>query len=275
MLKARIEQLFELDPEGYGESERSLIREFLMALDRGEVRAATQVGGRWQANLWVKKGILLAFRAGRIREFKAGDDFRFFDKDTLPLKTIRPESGIRLVPGGSSIRFGAFVAPGVTCMPPMYVNVGARVEAGSMIDSHALVGSCAQIGQRVHLSAGAQVGGVLEPVGARPVVIEDEALIGGNTGIFEGVVVRARAVISAGVILTGSTPIFDLVEQRVLRGSAETPLEVPPAAVVVPGARMVKTGFGREHSLSIATPLIVKYRDSRTEASIQLEDALR
>ena len=275
MLQEGITQLYLRQQSEFTAGDLDLIQDFLGRLDKGEVRAAEPSEGAWKVNTWVKKGILLAFRAGVIRTYDGGGDFSFFDKDNLPLKKLRTEDGVRLVPGGSAIRYGAYVAPGVTCMPPMYINVGARVEAQSMIDSHALVGSCAQVGKRVHVSAGAQIGGVLEPIGATPVVIEDEALVGGQAGLFEGVVVRRRAVISAGVILTRSTPIYDLAQERILRSSQNQGLEVPEGAVVVPGSRAVDTDFARAHGLSITTPLIVKYRDSKTEASIQLEQALR
>ena len=275
MLREKIERFYASKKTQFTVGDQSLIREFLERLDQGNVRAAYAIAGTWKVNSWVKKGILLAFRAGVMREYEGGGSFRFFDKDNLPLKNLQASDGVRLVPGGSAIRFGAFVASGVTCMPPMYINVGARVETQSMIDSHALVGSCAQVGKRVHISAGAQIGGVLEPIGATPVVIEDEALIGGQTGVFEGVVVRRQAVISAGVILTRSTPIYDLVQERILRSSKDQPLEVPEGAVVVPGSRTVDTDFARAQGLSIATPLIVKYRDAKTEHSIQLETALR
>ena len=275
MLQEGIEQLYLRQQSEFTTGDLDLIQDFLGRLDQGEIRAADPMEGSWNVNTWVKKGILLAFRAGVIRAYDGGGDFSFFDKDNLPLKKLRTEDGVRLVPGGSAIRYGAYVAPGVTCMPPMYINVGAHVETQSMIDSHALVGSCAQVGKRVHISAGAQIGGVLEPIGATPVVIEDEALVGGQAGLFEGVVVRRRAVISAGVILTRSTPIYDLAQERILRSSQNQALEVPEGAVVVPGSRAVATDFARGHGLSITTPLIVKYRDSKTESSIQLEQALR
>ncbi|MCA1695091.1 MAG: 2,3,4,5-tetrahydropyridine-2,6-dicarboxylate N-succinyltransferase, partial [Actinobacteria bacterium] len=219
---------------------------------------------------------LLGFRLGTLTDMSPADhSLRFFDKDTYPLCALTPEHNVRIVPGGSSIRDGAFVAPGVVCMPPMYVNVGAYVDEGTMIDSHALVGSCAQIGKRVHLSAAAQVGGVLEPVGAMPVIIEDDVLVGGNCGVYEGTIVRAGAVLAPGTILTGATPVYDLVRDRIYRRTAESSLEIPAGAVVVPGSRAVTSDKGREWGLSLYSPVIVKYRDAKTDRSVQLEDYLR
>ncbi|MGH8245167.1 MAG: 2,3,4,5-tetrahydropyridine-2,6-dicarboxylate N-succinyltransferase, partial [Gammaproteobacteria bacterium] len=233
----------------------------------------------WRANAWVKKGILIGFRAGAVKEmslpFSNDGHWTFFDKHTFPLKRFDASSGVRIVPGGSSVRDGCFVGRGVTCMPPMYINVGAYVDEGTMVDSHALVGSCAQVGKRVHLSAGAQVGGVLEPVGALPVIVEDEVLVGGNCGIYEGTVVKRRAVLGAGTILTGATPVYDLVRGTIHRRQGDRPLVIPEEAVVVPGSRAVSSGLGREWQLSLYTPVIVKYRDPKTERSIQLEDLLR
>jgi 2,3,4,5-tetrahydropyridine-2,6-dicarboxylate N-succinyltransferase len=226
-------------------------------------------------NAWVKEGILLGFRLGELKEMSDGDILSFVDKDTFPARRLALTDRIRLVPGGSSIREGAYVAPSVICMPPMFINVGAYVDEGSMIDSHALVGSCAQIGRRVHLSAAAQIGGVLEPVNAAPVIIEDDVLVGGNCGVYEGTLVRARAVLGAGTILTRSTPLYDLVRGEIYRASAEQPLEVPENAVVVPGSRAVKKGKGAEWNLSLYTPVIVKYRDEKTERGIELEEWLR
>lgn len=254
---------------------RAAVADLLAALEAGEVRAASRGDdGRWAANAWVKQGILLGFRVGGIVDMSA-PPFSFFDKDTYPARAFTGADGVRIVPGGSTVRRGAYVAPGVVCMPPMYVNVGAWVGAGTMVDSHALVGSCAQIGERVHLSAAAQIGGVLEPVGAAPVVIEDDVFVGGGAGVYEGTVVRAGAVLAAGVILTRGSRVYDLVNETVLGASAEHPLEIPAGAVVVPGARAVAGDFGREHGLSVAAPMIVKYRDARTDASTTLEDALR
>jgi 2,3,4,5-tetrahydropyridine-2-carboxylate N-succinyltransferase len=249
------------------------------ALSAGEVRAAepdpsNAVG--WRVNTWVKQGILLGFRFGDMADVSMDHGkWPFFDKDTLPLKRPGIGAGVRIVPGGSAVRDGAYLAPGVICMPPMYVNIGAWVGEQTLIDSHALVGSCAQVGARVHISAGAQIGGVIEPVGALPVIIEDEALIGGNTGIYEGAIVKARAVIGAGTVLTGSTPVYDLVNGRIIKPTADQPLVIPEGAVVVPGARNVTGGRGPEWGLSLATPVIVKYRDSRTDTRTELEAWIR
>ena len=271
-LIAAIEKLF--GKEQHDSEDRNLIESFLQRLDSGEIRAAEKVGEGWQVNSWVKKGILAAFRLGGLVE-SSMNDFRFFDKDTFPLKALNLESGVRLVPGGSAIRRGAYVASSVTCMPPMYINVGAYVDEGTMVDSHALVGSCAQIGKRVHLSAAAQIGGVLEPVGALPVIVEDEALVGGNCGIYEGTIVRKGAVLAAGVILTRGTPVYDPVNETVHRATDEKPLEIPEGAVVVSGTRPVSSGYGKEHQLSVYCPIIAKYRDWKTEKSVMLEDWLR
>jgi 2,3,4,5-tetrahydropyridine-2-carboxylate N-succinyltransferase len=257
----------------------SLVDRLLTALEQGDVRAAERdAQGRWNAVPWVKRGILLGFRVGRLVDMSVGSDdalLAFFDKHTYPLQRFDVERGVRLVPGGSSVRRGAYLAPGVVCMPPMYVNVGAWVGRGTMVDSHALVGSCAQIGERVHLSAAAQIGGVLEPVNAAPVVIEDEVLVGGNCGVYEGTVVRARAVLAAGVVLTRGTPVYDLVHERILRGDGSQPLEIPAGAVVVPGARQVSKGWGREQGIALQTPVIVKYRDEKTDVATALEGWLR
>jgi 2,3,4,5-tetrahydropyridine-2-carboxylate N-succinyltransferase len=253
----------------------------LGALERGVVRAADRdADGNWHAVTWVKRGILLGFRVGRIADMSLGGHhgeprLSFFDKHTYPPQRLGLSSGVRVVPGGSAVRRGAYLAPGVVCMPPMYVNVGAYVGSGTMIDSHALVGSCAQIGERVHLSAAAQIGGVLEPVNAAPVVIEDDVLVGGNCGVYEGTIVRAKAVLAAGVVLTRGTPVYDLVHERVYRASADAPLEIPAGAVVVPGARHVSGGWGAEQGLSLQTPIIVKYRDERTDLATALEGWLR
>jgi 2,3,4,5-tetrahydropyridine-2-carboxylate N-succinyltransferase len=251
----------------------STVDVLLDALERGEVRAATCVGTEWRAVPWVKRGILLGFRVGRLAE--SGETLRFVDKDTYPPRRFRADDNVRIVPGGSSVRRGAFVAPGVVCMPPMYVNVGAHIGAGTMIDSHALVGSCAQIGERVHVSAAAQIGGVLEPVNAAPVVIEDDVLVGGNCGVYEGTIVRRGAVLAAGAVLTRGTPVFDLVRETVYRATAERPLESPQNAVVVPGARAIATGWGAEQHLSLQAPIIVKYRDEKTDLATTLESWLR
>jgi len=254
----------------------------LTALEKGVVRAAVRdEHDTWVAVPWVKRGILAGFRVGRmvdqsvLGDARVSRPFTFFDKHTYPTRALTLDDGIRVVPGGSSIRRGAHVARGVVCMPPMFINVGAYVGAGSMIDSHALVGSCAQVGERVHISAAAQIGGVLEPVNAAPVVIEDDVVIGGNCGVYEGTVVRARAVIAAGVVLTRGTPVYDLVHERVLRAPAGGVLQVPAGAVVVPGARQVSGGWGREQGLSLQTPVIVKYRDDKTDTATALEAWLR
>jgi 2,3,4,5-tetrahydropyridine-2-carboxylate N-succinyltransferase len=258
---------------------RAAFAELRAALSAGTVRAAepdssSPIG--WRVNAWVKQGILLGFRFGDLADASMDHGrLPFYDKDTLPLKRPGLDARVRIVPGGSAIRDGAYLAPGVICMPPMYVNIGAWVGPDTLIDSHALIGSCAQIGARVHVSAGAQIGGVIEPVGALPVIVEDEALIGGNTGVYEGVVIKTRAVIGAGTVLTGSTPVYDLVKGEVIRPSAERPLVVPEGAVVVPGARAVTAGKGPEWGLSLATPVIVKYRDSRTDTRTELEAWIR
>ena len=252
-----------------------IVNRLLRALESADVRAARRAAdGVWTAVPWVKRGILLGFRAGSIVDMSEGR-FAFFDKDTYPPRRLGADAGVRVVPGGSSIRRGAHVAPGVVCMPPMYINVGAYVGAGTMVDSHALVGSCAQIGERVHLSAAAQIGGVLEPINAAPVVIEDDVLVGGNTGVYEGTVVRERAVLGAGVVLTRGTPVFDLVRETVYRGDADRVLEIPAGAVVVPGARAVRGGWGAEQGIALQTPVIVKYRDARTDVATALEAWLR
>ncbi|MGI8508630.1 MAG: 2,3,4,5-tetrahydropyridine-2,6-dicarboxylate N-succinyltransferase [Gemmatimonadaceae bacterium] len=264
------------------EQSRAAVNELLTLLESGVVRAARlDDDGVWSAVAWVKRGILLGFRVGVMVDMSvagtSGDapTFGFFDKDTYPPRTLALGDGVRVVAGGSAIRRGAFLAPGVVCMPPMYVNVGAYVGAGTMIDSHALVGSCAQVGERVHLSAAAQIGGVLEPINASPVIVEDDVVIGGNCGVYEGAVVRSRAVIGAGVILTRSTPVFDMVREQIYRATPDRPLEIPAGAVVVPGARQVTGAWGKANNLSLVTPVIVKYRDARTDAATALEDSLR
>src|SRR5579864_3012279 len=254
---------------------RSTFVEFRDALTRGEIRAAERVGDAWRVNTWVKQGILLGFRLGQLSSMGSVECLSFVDKDTFPARKFSTEDGVRVVPGGSSVRLGAFVAPSVICMPPMFINVGAYVDEGTMIDSHALVGSCAQIGKRVHLSAAAQIGGVLEPVNAAPVIIEDDVLVGGNCGVYEGTLVRSRAVLGAGTILTRSTPVYDIVREQVYRSSADAPLVIPENAVVVPGSRAITKGKAVEWGLLLYTPLIVKYRDEKTQGSIELEDLLR
>jgi len=272
-LQSRIEQLASLPHLEQRSEALASFLEFRDALTRGEVRAAEKIDGRWIVNAWVKQGILLGFRLGELKRMDAG--LPFVDKDTFPARQFSISDHVRVVPGGSSVRTGAYVAPSVICMPPMFINVGAYVDEGAMIDSHALVGSCAQIGRRVHLSAAAQVGGVLEPVNAAPVIIEDDVLIGGNCGVYEGTLVRARAVLGAGTILTRSTPLYDLVRNEVYRASADRQLEVPEGAVVVPGSRAVKRGVAAEWGISLYTPVIVKYRDDKTNRAIELEDWLR
>jgi len=275
LLKGKIRDLF-AKPE-FSEDDRAVYEDFKIALRSGEVRSAEKdADGNWQANVWVKQGILLGFRMGKMIEIsQPTETLKFFDKDTFPLRPMSLEDGVRIVVGGSAIRDGSYVAPTVVVVPPAYINVGSYIDEGSMIDSHALVGSCAQIGKRVHLSAAAQIGGVLEPVNAAPVVIEDDVLVGGNTGIYEGTVVRERAVIASGVILTRSTPVFDLPNERIIRAEGEKPLEIPAGAVVVQGARAVSNEFGKANGLSIYCPIIVKYRDEKTDASTKLEDYLR
>lgn len=255
---------------------RAAFDELKAALEAGTARSAEPDPASpsgWRVNAWVKQGILLGFRFGDIVDQSAG--LPFCDKDTQSVQTPGVASGIRIVPGGSAIRGGAFVGRGVICMPPMYINIGAYVGEGTLVDSHALIGSCAQIGAHVHVSAGAQIGGVLEPVGAMPVIVEDDVLVGGNTGIYEGAVIRKRAVIAAGTVLTGSTPVYDLVHGTIIKPAPGQPLVIPEGAVVVPGARAVTVGAGREWGLSLATPVIVKYRDDRTDARTELEAWIR
>lgn len=254
---------------------RTAFEELKAGLNDGSIRAAEKEGERWVVRSWVKQGILLGFRIGALSKVLAETGFPFFDKDTFPLKDLRLESKVRVVPGGTAIRDGCYIAPGVTLMPPAYVNVGAYVDAGTLVDSHALVGSCAQVGKRVHISAAAQIGGVIEPVGELPVIVEDEVLVGGNCGIYEGAIVRERAVLASGVILTGGTPVYDLVRGLEYRKAPGRPLEIPAGAVVVPGARAVRDGKGKEWGISLQTPVIVKYRDAKTDASASLEDLLR
>lgn len=252
-----------------------VIEALLSALERGDIRSASRgPDGVWRANAWVKRGILLGFRFGQL-ESSGGESLAFVDKDTYPIRRFDAGDGVRVVPGGSSIRRGTFVASGVVCMPPMYINVGAYVDSGTMVDSHALVGSCAQIGKKVHISAAAQIGGVLEPVNAAPVVIEDEVLVGGNTGVYEGTIVRTRAVLAAGVVLTRGTPVFDLVNEKIYKGTPDAPLEIPEGAVVVPGTRAIKDGWGASQGLGIQAPMIVKYRDEKTDLATALEGWLR
>lgn len=246
------------------------------ALNRGQVRAAERgTDGTWRVNAWVKSGILLGFRLGKLAPAVAGSGFPFFDKDTYPLRSIALDDGVRLVPGGSAVRDGCYLGKGVVCMPPMYINVGAYVDDGTMVDSHALVGSCAQIGKRVHLSAGAQIGGVLEPAGALPVIVEDDVLVGGNCGVYEGTIVRERAVLAPGVFLTSGTAVVDVVRNRTYRRDGDQPLEIPAGAVVVPGSRPMTKGVGSQMGIGLYTPVVVKYRDDKTETAVRLEDLLR
>ncbi len=278
-MQTQIEQLFDNKPAVYTEDHFALFAKFKAALNAGEIRAAepdaTSSTG-WKVNAWVKKGILLGFRLGGIVDMSIDTTRQpYFDKATYPVKQFSATSGVRIVPGGSSIRDGVYVGKGVTCMPPMYINVGAWVDDGTMVDSHALVGSCAQVGKNCHISAAAQIGGVLEPVGAMPVIIEDEVMMGGNTGVYEGTVVKSKAVLGSGVILTRSTPVYDIVKDQVLTATDETPLVIPAGAVVVAGSRAITKGVGQKMGLSLYTPVIVKYRDEKTDARVQLEDFLR
>jgi len=296
-LQLCIEELYARASKEFGEEYFLAFDEFKAALNEGRIRAAEPDANSpsgWRVNGWVKKGILLGFRIGRIVEMptrssqatargrRGGSrtaptqiDFQFRDKHTYPLKQLADGQNIRVVPGGSSIRDGCYIGKNVTCMPPMYINVGAYVDEGTMVDSHALVGSCAQVGKRVHISASAQIGGVLEPIGALPVIIEDDALVGGNCGVYEGTIVGKGAVLAAGTIITGSTPVYDLVRDTVHRREGDAPLRVPEAAVVVPGARAVTKGRGKELGISLYTPVIIKYRDEKTDQAVRLEDLLR
>jgi len=279
MQPSQIEQLFEAPPAQYTEEHFALFRAFKDALNRGEVRAAEPDAGAptgWRVNAWVKKGILLGFRMGAIVDMSV-DAARqpFIDKSTYPVRAITAADGVRIVPGGSSIRDGSFIGRGVICMPPMFINVGAYVGENTMIDSHALVGSCAQVGGGCHISAGSQIGGVLEPVGALPVIIEDDVLIGGNAGVYEGTVIKRRAVLGSGTILNRSIPVYDLVKDAVYAATKSEPLLIPEEAIVVPGSRAVSQPLGKKHGLSLQAAVIVKYRDSKTDARVQLEDLLR
>jgi 2,3,4,5-tetrahydropyridine-2,6-dicarboxylate N-succinyltransferase len=273
-LQSEIERLVTgLEQEDAGA--RDIFLEFRDQLTRGEIRAADRINGDWKVNVWVKQGILLGFRLGQLTQMGSGECLSFVDRDTFPARKFSVADRVRVVPGGSSVRLGAYVAPSVICMPPMFINVGAHVDEGTMIDSHALVGSCAQIGKRVHLSAAAQIGGVLEPVNAAPVIIEDDVLVGGNCGVYEGTLVRAHAVLGAGTILTRSTPLYDLVRAKVYRATEEKPLEVPEGAVIVPGSRAVTKGNAADLGISLYTPVIVKYRDEKTARGVELEEWLR
>jgi len=275
-LRAEIEKLYAAGTLSGADAARArqLFLGLREALTYGQVRSAEKQNGRWRVNAWVKQGILLGFRLGELTE-TGGGALSFVDKDTFPARHFHTPDKVRVVPGGSSVREGSYLAPGVICMPPMYVNVGAYVDEGTMIDSHALVGSCAQVGKRVHLSAAAQIGGVLEPVNASPVIIEDDVLVGGNCGIYEGTQVLRGAVLGAGTILTRGTPVYDIAREQVYRSSADAPLVIPENAVVVPGSRAVGKGKAAEWGLSLYTPVIVKYRDEKTQGSVELEDLLR
>jgi len=278
-MQTSIEQLFDQKPSTYTEVHFALFARFKEALNSGAVRAAepdSSAKTGWRVNAWVKKGILLGFRMGGIVDMSVDATRQpFFDKATWPVKRITAASGVRVVPGGSSIRDGCYIGKGVTCMPPMYINAGAWVGDGTMVDSHALVGSCAQLGKNCHVSAAAQIGGVLEPVGALPVIIEDEVLVGGNCGVYEGTVVKRRAVLGSGVILTRSTPVYDVARGEVLSSKDDEPLVIPEGAVVVAGSRAITSGKGNEWGVSLYTPVIVKYRDEKTDARVQLEELLR
>ena len=278
-MQAEIEKLFDEKPQSYTEDHFRLFAEFKAALNTGAIRAAepdTAARSGWRVNGWVKKGILLGFRMGGVVDMSVDRTRQpFFDKATYPVKRFTAQSGIRIVPGGSSIRDGCFIGKGVTCMPPMYINAGAYVGDGTMVDSHALVGSCAQIGKNCHISAASQIGGVLEPVGALPVIVEDEVLVGGNCGVYEGTVVKRRAVLGTGAILNRSTPVYDVVRKIVHRATDDEPLIIPEEAVVVAGSRAITAGQGKEWGISLYTPVIVKYRDDKTDTKIQLEDLLR
>lgn len=275
-LKLRIEQISASEPNAFPvEEAQQAFTELRQGLNTGAIRSAEPDGnGGWHTNSWVKQGILVGFRAGRLADVST-DGFSFFDKGNLPLRHFAAADNVRLVPGGSAIRDGAYVAPGVICMPPMYINIGSYVDEGTMVDSHALVGTCAQIGKRVHLSAAAQVGGVLEPVGANPVIIEDDVLVGGNCGIYEGTIVQRRAVLASGTLLTASSRVYDIVRGEVISATADTPLIIPEGAVVVMGTRRIQNDFAAEHGLSLSAPIIVKYRDDKTDARTAMEEALR
>lgn len=279
MLPSQIEQLFDNPPASYTDEHFDLFRKFKYAINCGEVRAAEPDAASstgWRVNAWVKKGILLGFRMGATQDMSTHLHAQpFFDKSTYPLREISISDGIRVVPGGSSIRDACHIARGVICMPPMFINVGAYVGENTMIDSHALIGSCAQIGRNCHISAAAQIGGVLEPVGALPVIIEDDVLVGGNSGVYEGTIVKRRAVLGTGTILNRSIPVYDLVREKIYTATETDPLIIPEAAIVVPGSRAVTHPLGAKWGLSLQAAVIVKYRDAKTDARIQLEDLLR
>ncbi len=278
-MQTEIERLFDERPASYSEADFRVFGEFREALNQGRVRAAEPSGESrtgWKVNAWVKKGILLGFRMGAVVDMSI-DSVRqpYLDKSTYPVRRFTPASGVRIVPGGSSVRDGCYIGKGVTCMPPMFINVGAWVDDGTMVDSHALVGSCAQVGKNCHISAASQIGGVLEPIGAMPVIVEDDVLIGGNCGVYEGTIVKRRAVLGTGTIVNRSTPVYDVVRGVVHRAHGDDPLIIPEEAVVIAGARAITNGPGKDWGLSVYTPIIVKYRDEKTDAKIQLEDLLR
>jgi len=278
-LASLIEELFDRLAETYTDDDRRIFQKFKDALNNGEIRAAephTPSPSGWRVNAWVKKGILLGFRMGSIVEMGPYPTPQpFLDKSTYPVKTLHVNDGVRLVPGGSSIRDGSYVARGVVCMPPMFINVGAYVDEGTMVDSHALIGSCAQVGKKCHISAGAQIGGVIEPVGAMPVIIEDEVMVGGNCGVYEGTIVKKRAVLGTGTILNASTPVYDLVRDAVYAATDDQPLVIPEQAIVVPGSREIKHPVGAKWGLSLYAAVIVKYRDAKTDSRVRLEEFLR
>jgi 2,3,4,5-tetrahydropyridine-2-carboxylate N-succinyltransferase len=276
-LRSDIEKLYQIEkPTGKSLQKSELVfKELVKLLNSGQARAAEKTNGVWFSNDWVKKGILLGFRIGKLKDISINKNFRFFDKHTLELKKIKLTDSIRQVPGGSSIRNGSYIGKGVICMPPMYINIGAYVDDDTLIDSHALVGSCAQLGKKIHLSAAAQIGGVLEPVNSVPVIIEDNVMIGGNAGIYEGTIISRGAVIGAGCIITGSTPVYDSVKEKIYRKTKSAPLVIPENAVVVAGSRPLKSKYGTNNGLSVYTPVIIKYRDDKTDASTALENALR
>ena len=278
-LKEQIEQFYSQDAKSLDKAAAMrAFNELKFFLNAGELRAAQpspKSSNGWVVNDWVKKGILLGFRLGELFDVSINDNFHFFDKHTYPLKRLSLDHQVRVVPGGSSIRDGSYIAKNVVVMPPAYINVGAYVDEGTMVDSHALVGSCAQIGKRVHLSAATQIGGVLEPVGAMPVIIEDDVMVGGNCGIYEGTIVKRRSVIGSGVVLTGSTPVYDLVNGQIYRRTKEQPLVIPDGAVVIQGSRHIDGAFAKQHHIAIYTPVIIKYRDEKTDAATALEESLR
>lgn len=272
-LSNEIEELYESNI--HSSAARKTFFRFLAALDTGSIRSAEKIDGTWKVHSWVKKGILLGFRLGKIKKIPRSLPFTFFDRDTFPLKKVSLEDAVRIVPGGTSIRTGAYVAPSVIVIPPAYINVGAYIGKGTLVDSHVLVGSCAQIGERVHLSAAVQIGGVLEPIGTLPVIVEDDVLLGGNCGVFEGVIIKRRAVIGSGVVFTASTPVYDCVNETILSKNKNGLIEIPENAVVVSGTRAMSTSFGKKYGLGIYTPLIIKYRDKNTDAKTALEESIR